>query len=181
MLQLILRELTPEDEKAFLEGLQEWEGEKPHWYSFIWKPGMTFQEMLVILRNESKGIELAPGRVPHSMLYGFLDGKIIGRVSIRHTLNDYLRKRGGHIGYSVARKYRKQGYATEMVRQGLEFIQGLGVFSVLVTCADDNIPSWKIIERFGGKLEDRVWDDEDKVMIRRYWISLQKGQELRSP
>ncbi len=42
----------------------------------------------------------------------------------------------------------------------------------MVTCAEDNIPSWKIIEHFKGKLEDEVWDDEDKEMIRRYWITL---------
>jgi predicted acetyltransferase len=169
---LVLRELTADDEAAFLQGLTEWEGESPHWYSFIWKPGMTYAEMLAVLRNEAAGLELAPGRVPHTMLYAFLDGKIIGRVSVRHSLNDYLRQRGGHIGYAVAKRFRGRGYATEMVRRSLEFCKGLGLSQLMVTCADDNIPSWKIIERFNGKLEDRVWDEEDKELIRRYWITL---------
>ncbi len=167
---LILRELNERDEIAFLEGVQEWQGEDPHWYSFIWKSGMSFQEMLAALEKESAGIDLSPGRVPHTMLYGFFDGKIIGRLSVRHTLNDYLRKRGGHIGYAVAKRFRQKGYATEMVRQGLEFCKSLSINEVMVTCADSNTPSWKIIERFGGKLEDKVWDDEDQEMIRRYWI-----------
>jgi predicted acetyltransferase len=132
---------------------------------------MTFPEMLEILEKEAAGIDLAQGRVPHSMLYGFIDGKIIGRVSIRHTLNDYLRRRGGHIGYAVAKQYRKKGFATEMVRQALEFCKKLGIDSVMVTCGDENTPSWKIVEYFGGKLQDRVWDDEDNEMIRRYWIA----------
>lgn len=169
-MSLVLRELAASDEEAFLAGMQEWVGEDPHWYSFIWKEGMSFSEMLGILEKEAAGVDLAPGRVPHSMLYGFLDGEIIGRVSVRHQLNDYLRKRGGHIGYSVAKRFRGKGYATEMVRQGLERCKQIGIASIMITCADDNIPSWKIIEHFGGQLEDKIWDDEDKEMIRRYWI-----------
>ena len=177
---LILRELNEQDEIAFLDGLQEWQGEDPIWYSFIWKPGMLFKEMLEALKKESMGIDLPAGRVPHTMLYGFLDGKIIGRLSLRHTLNDYLRRRGGHIGYAVAKRFRQKGYATEMVSQGLGFCKSLGIHEVMVTCADENTPSWKIIERFGGKLQDKVWDEEDEEMIRRYWISIHNCPEFRA-
>lgn len=168
-----LRQLTSQDESAFLEGSKEWTGESPHWFSFIWTPGMDYQEMLEILRKETLGIDLAPNRVPHTMLYGFLDGKIIGRVSVRHALNDNLRKRGGHIGYAVAPKYRGKGYAKELTRLALEYCKSLGLTSIMVTCAEDNVPSWKIIEHFGGKLEKTTWDDEDNEMIRIYWISLE--------
>lgn len=97
-MKLILRELNESDEQAFLEGAKEWVGESPHWYSFIW-PNVQFSEMLDILKKEALGVGLKPDRVPHTMLYAFLDEKIIGRVSVRHTLNDHLRKRGGHINY----------------------------------------------------------------------------------
>lgn len=167
---LTLRELTENDEQAFFEGAKLWTGEAPYWYSFAWKPRMSFQEMLTILKKEKAGIDLAPGRVPHTMLYGFVDGKIIGRVSIRHELNESLRKRGGHIGYAVAPIYRRKGLATEMVRQALEYCRTLNISPVMVSCADHNTGSWKIVEHFGGKLEDKVWDDQDKEMIRRYWI-----------
>jgi predicted acetyltransferase len=106
------------------------------------------------------------------MLYGFVGENIVGRVSIRHSLNDYLKERGGHIGYSVAGRYRGNGYGTEMMRQTLPFCKNLGIDALLVTCADENVPSWKIIESVGGTLQDKVWDDEDKEMIRRYWIRL---------
>ncbi len=171
-MNLVLRQLNQNDESLFFEGLKEWQPNELSWYTFSWKPGMSYQEMLLILQNENQGIGIAPGRVPHSMLYGFLDGKIIGRVSVRHELNEYLRKRGGHLGYSVAKSYRNKGYATEMVRQSLEYCKNLGLESIMVTCADENIPSWKIIERFNGQLQDKVWDDEDKETIRRYWIEL---------
>lgn len=170
-MELVLRKLNENDEQSFLDGAKEWEDESLSWYSFIWKPGMRFQEMLSSLQKETVGIDLLPGRVPHTMLYGFLDGKIVGRVSVRHELNEYLRKRGGHIGYAVAKKFRNKGYATEMVRQAMGYCKQIGISSIMITCADGNIPSWKIIERFNGKLEDRIWDEEDKEMIRRYWIT----------
>ena len=61
---LVLRTLTSNDEAAFLEGVKEWEGEDPNWYSFIWRPGMPFKEMLELAAKESSGTDLAPGRVP---------------------------------------------------------------------------------------------------------------------
>lgn len=168
----ILRELTEADEPAFLAGLKDWVGESPHWYSFIWNGSVSYAEMLLILTKERAGLDLAPGRVPHTMLYGFLNGEIVGRVSVRHSLNENLRKRGGHIGYAVAPRFRKQGFATELTRQALEYCKKIGLTDVMVTCSDDNIPSWKIIEHFHGKLEEKIWDDEDKEMIRKYWINL---------
>ena len=169
---IVLRQLIDSDEEAFFQGMHEWKADELGWYTFAWKEGMNFSQMLEVLSKELTGTDLAPDRVPHTMLYGFLDGKIIGRVSVRHELNDYLRYRGGHIGYSVAERFRRKGYATEMVRQALSFCKSIGIQSIMVTCADDNTPSWKVIEYFGGKLQDRIWDDEDKEMIRRYWIAL---------
>lgn len=172
MKQVVLRDLTENDEQAFLAGLKDWEGESPHWYSFIWKDGMSYQDMLTRLQKDKAGIDLEKDFVPHSMLYGFVGEEIIGRVSIRHTLNDYLRKRGGHIGYAVAKRFRKKGYATEMVRQALKYCKEIGIDSVMVTCGEENVASWKVIEHFGGKLRDKIWDDEDNETIRRYWIEL---------
>jgi predicted acetyltransferase len=169
---LILRSLEDTDENAFFEGMKLWPADGLNWYTFAWKPGMTYQEMMTILEKERLGIDLAPGRVAHTMLYGFHERKIIGRLSVRHDLTEGLRKRGGHIGYSVAEPFRKSGFATEMVRQGLDYCRTLGLKSLLVTCADDNVPSWKIIEKFNGQLENRVWDETDQEMIRRYWIAL---------
>jgi predicted acetyltransferase len=171
-MMLELRNLEEKDEEAFFEGMKHWVGEDPHWYSFCWKEGMTFAEMLQILRNDRAGVNLPPERVPHSMLYGFVGGKIIGRLSVRHTLNEKLRYRGGHIGYAVAPPFRRKGYAKEMVRQGLAYCRNLGLSKIMITCADDNEPSWKVIEGFGGKLEDKVWDNVDNETIRRYWVDL---------
>ena len=171
-MSLTLRNLTNDDEAAFFEGMKHWSEEDLDWYTFAWKPGMSYSEMMIILDKERRGVDLAPNRVPHTMLYAFVEGKIIGRLSIRHSLNEGLRRRGGHIGYAVAEPFRRSGHATEIVRQGLHYCRELGLSEIMITCADDNVPSWKIIEKFNGKLEDRVWDDVDKEMIRRYWVHL---------
>jgi predicted acetyltransferase len=170
--KLILRQLEDGDEALFLEGLEEWPQEDRSWYSFSWANVKSYPEMMQILREEHSGEKLRPGRVRHSMLYAFVDGRIIGRVSVRHELNEMLRRRGGHIGYAVAPRFRRKGYAKSMVKEALSFCRALGLKEIMVTCGDDNTPSWKVIEHFGGRLEDKVWDEEDKETIRRYWITL---------
>jgi predicted acetyltransferase len=171
---LCLRELTKNDETAFLVGLKDWDEHDLSWYTFIWKKGMSFQEHLEILKNNSLGLNLEKRWVPSTMLYGFIGQVIVGRVHIRHFLNEELthRKRWGHIGYSVSPRFRQKGYATEMVRQAIPFCRKIGIKDLLITCADNNEASWKIIEKYNGTLEDRVWDDVDKEIIRRYWIKL---------
>ena len=166
------RELTDTDERAFFAGLERWESESLDWYTFSWKPGMAYADMMVLLRDEAAGRNLAPGRVRHTMLYGFFDGEIVGRVSIRHELNEFLRERGGNLGYAIAPSHRRRGHATELVCQGIGYCRALEMTRLLVTCAESNIPSWRIIERFGGMLQDTVWDDGHAEDIRRYWITL---------
>lgn len=168
---LILRELGPGDEEAFMRGLRLWDGEDLTWYTFEWKAGISFPEMLERLRKNREGLDLPENRVASSMYYAFLSGEIVGRVNVRHQLNENLRRRGGHVGYAVAPGYRRRGLATEMMKQVLPLCRGLGIASLMVSCADDNTGSWKLIEKLGGRLEDKVWDDEDQEMIRRYWVT----------
>jgi predicted acetyltransferase len=107
------------------------------------------------------------------MLYAFLDGKIIGRSSIRHELNESLTQVGGNIGYAVATPYRGKGVATEILKQSLLYCRDvLGLSKVLVTCNDDNVASYKTIEKNNGKLEDRYISEDGSRMTRRYWIKL---------
>jgi predicted acetyltransferase len=173
MSSLILRALTEGDEAAFLQGLQEWAGEAPGWHTFIWKPGMAFADMLARLRDDARGLNLAEGRVPHSMFYGFVGGAIVGRVSVRHQLNERLLRRDGHLGYAVAPRFRQKGYATEMVRQALQYCrEGLGLSELLLTCNDNNESSWRVIEKAGGKFERKFYDDQAGEWVRRYWLKL---------
>ena len=112
------------------------------------------------------------GLVPDSTFFCFDEKRnlMVGAVNIRHDLNDYLLKYGGHIGDGIRPSERRKGYATEMIRLALEECRKLGLTRVLMTCDKNNIGSAKSIIRNGGILEDEVL--EEGVIKQRYWISL---------
>ena len=168
-LLVILRRLAISDEAQAVAGHNELA--KENWeYLLGYKSEMSWEEYLEGLDFQEKGKELPKGRVPASFLIAEVDGNLVGRSSIRHTLNDYLFNVGGHIGYGVRPEYRGKGYAKEILQQSLLFIRGLGVDKALITCDDDNIASAKVIESQGGVLENLVQDEGR--LIRRYWVDL---------
>ena len=95
---------------------------------------------------------------------------MVGAVNIRHDLNDYLLKYGGHIGDGIRPSERRKGYATEMIRLALEECRELGLTRVLMTCDKNNIGSAKSIIRNGGILENEVLGEGS--IKQRYWIAL---------
>ncbi|EQC45597.1 GNAT family N-acetyltransferase [Bacteriovorax sp. Seq25_V] len=170
---MILRELGTLDEGAFKKGLSHWNREDWTWFTFEYKEGMTHSEHLQALADARDPNKIAPGRVPATMLYAFIDGEIVGRVSIRHELNDFLLQRGGHIGYAVNEIYRKKGYGQEILAGAIEFCRKqLGLDRVLITCSAKNTPSVRMIEKAGGVLENVVHDPDTGDEVNRYWVSL---------
>ena len=172
MTKLIIRQLGPNDEMAFLAGLKAWEGEERDWHSFVWTEQMTHEAHLRRLLDDFRGVSLSSGRVPHTMLYGFLDGVIVGRCSVRHELNDFLRGFGGHLGYAVAPPFRGKGFGSQLFSAGRTHLKSLGVLRAFMTCGHDNRPSRKMIEDAGGIFQDEVVDPSDQRLTRRYWVPL---------
>ena len=112
------------------------------------------------------------GLVPDSTFFCFYGKRnlMVGAMNIRHDLNDYLLKYGGHIGDGIRPSERRKGYATEMIRLALEECRKLGLTRVLMTCDKNNIGSAKSIIRNGGILENEVL--EEGSIKQRYWIAL---------
>jgi len=107
------------------------------------------------------------------------DPKIIGMIDVRHNLgNEFLVQYGGHIGFSVCPSERKKGYATEILRMGLEYAKSLNIEKVMIGCYTDNIPSVRTIEKCGGILSaTKHYTDEnipyaDGKHVNIYWINL---------
>ncbi|MEW6970659.1 GNAT family N-acetyltransferase [Trueperella pyogenes] len=130
--------------------------------------GKPYPEMLQTWQREARGIT-DPGRVQADILLAVVDDEIVGTLSVRHVLNDYLFEFGGHIGYWVAPVHRHKGYASRMLRAGLERLKEVGVDRALLTCVTTNIPSIRVIEGVGGVLDD-VRESPNHEAIRRYWI-----------
>ena len=131
----------------------------------------TWGDILAQVRREAEGRDLPAGRVRADFLVAEVDGIPVGRVSVRHELTPFLREVGGHVGYAVAPPFRRRGHATEILRQSVQRLRGLGVDRVLVTCDDTNAASAATIERCGGVLEDVRVPADGGVPKRRYWIA----------
>ncbi len=104
--------------------------------------------------------------VPDTKRWLVEDGTVVGFLSVRHELNDFLLEEGGHIGYSVRPSARRRGLATAACAWGLDHLRDLGVDRALITCDDDNTASAATILRNRGVLEDV------RHGKRRYWVDL---------
>lgn len=165
---LTLRQLTHEDEDAFLRAQKAMEPEGFE-FGFDYDEGMRWWSYVELLAAQAAGRHLQPGRVAASLLVADVDGELVGRISIRHDLNEWLAEVGGHIGYCVLPAYRRRGYATEMLRQSLVLTGELGIPNALLTCDEDNAASRRVIEANGGVFE-RHAINPDGPLKRRYWV-----------
>ncbi len=100
------------------------------------------------------------------------DNRLLGMIQVRHYFNDYLSKFGGHIGYSVRPSERRRGYGKEMLKQTLPYCKELGLDRVLITCFEDNIASEKTILANGGTYDSTIYEPDEKVHFKRFWIEL---------
>ncbi len=113
------------------------------------------------------------GLVPDSTFFCLDEERniFVGAVNIRHDLNEYLLRSGGHIGDGVRPSERRKGVATAMIALALEECRRLGINRVLMVCDKDNVGSARSIQKNGGVLENEILDDG--VWEQRYWIDLE--------
>jgi predicted acetyltransferase len=97
----------------------------------------------------------APGFVCQTSWWWAEGEEYVGRISLRHELNDQLRDFGGHIGYDVRPSRRREGHATRMLAAALAEAHAMGIQQALLTCDADNDGSRAVIELNGGVLEDQ--------------------------
>lgn len=164
---------SPELRASWQESVAEFDGERTHGYGIdrIDPQDLAKDEVFADWLAAQRRMATAPpeGYVPGNIFWIVDDAepeRVLGSLSLRHELNDFLLAEGGHIGYGVRPSARGRGVATAALRAALDRSRELGLDRVLVTCDDDNIASARTIERCGGVLEDVRGDK------RRYWIEL---------
>jgi len=153
---------------SYIEAVYEYIREKRavNWHPEILRA--RFDEYLKVV--EQMETDPLAGMVPSSLFWLVADGHgYIGDVDVRHYLIDSLKRYGGHIGYKIRPSCRRRGYGGLICRLGIERARLLGIGDILITCDDDNVGSYKIIEANGGVLQDRI-DNGRGVLTRRYWI-----------
>lgn len=161
---LVLRPLRAADEDEFTEaqGVMAREGFA---FGLEHDEGMPFNSYLHRLDEHQRGLGLPPGWVPSTFLVAVADGVIVGRTSVRHRLNARLEEVGGHIGFCVLPDFRRNGYATLILRASLSVAAGLGISRALLTCSEANVASARVIEGCSGSLDSVAHG------TRRYWIA----------
>ena len=135
-----------------------------------WKGGAAIAHTdpagyLQTLRNWSEGQDLPPDWSTADCYLIFAGDVAIGQLDVRDSLTETLKQYGGNIGYSVHPAYRNRGIATWALRTGLEMLARKGLTVALLTCADGNAASIRVIEKCGGR---RIADS----VRRRYLISI---------
>lgn len=133
----------------------------------------TYTEWVRKAVSDTDIANIPVGRVP-AYTYFYVredDGKIVGMINIRLALNDFLRKEGGHIGYSIRPTERRKGYATRMLKAALAFCRPIGLSEVIITCDKSNPASAGVIANCGGALEAEFFSETFGEVIQRYIIT----------
>jgi predicted acetyltransferase len=174
-----LRLVHPQEDlrDEFMEMVADFRTEDDHWpHGANENCNLAMEDFSAyckLMRDYRQGRNLPEGWVPASMFWCMKGERMMGTLSLRHELNDLLREAGGHIGYAMRPSERNKGYMTCFLRMGLEEARKVGLDRVLITCADSNLASARVIEKCGGVLNDRrntqLHGDD---LTRRYWIDL---------
>jgi predicted acetyltransferase len=114
----------------------------------------------------------APGFVRDTVYWATLGDEVVGRIAIRHELNEFLAMVGGHVGYIVRPSYRKRGVATEMLRLLLLEPISRNIGRILLTCDESNEGSIKTILKNGGVFDQTLNIGSERARKNHYWITL---------
>ncbi len=136
----------------------------------------SYEDWIVKLDQDYKTIA-SEKRVPAKtfFLVRESDNKIVGMINIRLALNERLKKRGGHIGYSIRPTERKKGYNKVNLYLGLLECQKNEIREVLMSCYKDNPASYKTMLALGAQLKSEFFSEEDNCIVQNYTINVNKS------
>lgn len=176
---LKLVKLTKEYQRQLTEMLDEWSAYNKANPKANRSPGVLwggdyhdFDKYVKDMYDDK--LALSKGHVPATTFFLYDDERdiFLGAANVRHYLSDAIKIFGGHIGDGIRPSERKKGYATKMIALVLPECKKMGLDRVLMTCDYDNIGSAKSIINNGGVLENELYNEEDKILEKRFWIDI---------
>lgn len=172
-MNLYLKVPTIEDRLEWLNYITEYNITNPKEYPLNYTEQSSYDTWLEETTVSRNAKIKCNGLVPTSVFFLMKDNKIVGHLSIRHSIDtDFLSTVGGHIVYGIRPNDRKNGYGTVILKLAILECVNLGLKKVLITCKKTNIGSKRIIEKNGGILKDIYFNVYDNCNYLRYEIKL---------
>lgn len=166
-----LRKLELQDKSEFISYIKEIRNSNERIIPSPFGVLENYEELLQAINIDMLSADNKFFRVPsdHYGLFSYSEdssnkavnnsGELVGLVGLRHYLNDNLRIRGGHIGYSIRPSCRGRGFGKLILQLSLPYLKSLGLSSVLVTTDPWNTLSQKVIIANGGEFTKAVKAD----------------------
>lgn len=107
---------------------------------------MKYQFFKGLSREEYKEILLNEATVESGAQFAIIrkaDQKLLGDVYIKKEDDTFW------IGYTVSPAFKRQGYASEIVRAMIQWIQQQGEFKIMAGAAPENLASVGLLEKLG--------------------------------
>ncbi len=101
----------------------------------------------------------------------------VGRISFRIGSNELIDRYAGHVGYTIDRQYRGNGFAEKGCRLLVDLAREHHFEALYITCDPDNPASRRTIEKLGGEflgyetvpLNTDLYRRGDREKLRYVW------------
>lgn len=129
-----------------------------------------FAALLDRLADLEAGRNLPAGYVASSTFWLVESGEIIGVSNLRHSLNEEIRRCGGHIGLGIRPSRRGRGLGAELMSLTIQEAWKRGIEEVHIHCYKANKASAKIIESNGGILHSEIEKGYPAKIVQRFMV-----------
>ncbi len=147
--RLLLRPFRESDYDDLFEFLSQLEDDEFEGY-----PGITYENGREHLKHRLESKEFRAVELTET-------GKVIGNIYCGNR--DFAAR---EVGYIVNRRYRRKGYAAEVLSAVIAQAFREGAHRVCAECDPRNVPSWKLLEKTGMRREAyfrrNIWFRKDE-------------------
>ena len=129
-----------------------------------WELPYTTEEALSFFEDLARFAPGTPGEWHQFAVVDRGSGNTVGDVGLHVRASD---PSVADVGYTIARKYQRKGYASEAVHAIIEYaFDVVGVRAVYANALAENEASRGVAERVGMALEKQWWTDDGAELVR---------------